>query len=111
MPKHIAVYVRVSTKQQSTESQEPDLNRWLEANANGQPVKWYRDQTTGTKMDRPAWNRLYKAIEQRQVGTLLVWRLDRLGRTVKGLNKLFEELPKAKVNLVSIKDAIDLAAP
>ncbi len=111
MPKHIAVYVRVSTKQQTTESQLPDLKRWIETNAGDQPVVWYEDQATGTTMDRPGWNRLQAAIAKRQVDTLLVWRLDRLGRSVSGLNKLFNELPKAKVNLVSLKDALDLSNP
>jgi DNA invertase Pin-like site-specific DNA recombinase len=109
MGRHIAVYVRVSTKQQRAESQLPDLRRWVANYAGDQPVVWYEDQSTGTKMDRPHWNRLQTAIEQRQVSTLVVWRLDRLGRTVGGLNKLFKELPIYKVNLVSLKDSLDLS--
>lgn len=41
--------------------------------------------------------------------TIVVWRLDRLGRTVSGLSKLFDEFVKMEINLVSIKDGIDLS--
>ena len=43
--------------------------------------------------------------------TLVVWRLDRLGRTAKGLTSLFEDLIRCKVNLISLKDGLDLVTP
>jgi DNA invertase Pin-like site-specific DNA recombinase len=46
-----------------------------------------------------------------RVGTVAVWRLDRLGRTAKGLTALFDDLRTAKVNLVSLKDGLDLSTP
>ena len=107
--RHIAVYVRVSTRKQDTRSQEPDLKRWIEAYADGTPVKWYRDKATGKTMDRPGWNRLEAAIDAGNVSALVVWRLDRLGRTASGLTALFEKLTARKVNLVSIKDGVDLS--
>jgi len=42
---------------------------------------------------------------------IVVWRLDRLGRTTKGLCQLFDELTERKVDLVSIKDGFSLASP
>jgi DNA invertase Pin-like site-specific DNA recombinase len=109
MAKHVAIYVRVSTNGQDTKSQEPDLQRW----AKGQrgPVKWYRDTATGKTMDRPGWGRLEGAIRQGQVGAVAVWRIDRLGRTAKGLTALFEDLRERKVNLVSLRDGLDLSTP
>lgn len=44
-----------------------------------------------------------------RVETVVVWRLDHLGRTAKGLTALFDELVVLKVNFVSLKDGIDLA--
>ncbi len=41
----------------------------------------------------------------------MVWRLDRLGRTAKGLTSLFEDLIGWKVNLISLKDGLDLVTP
>ena len=46
MQKHIAIYIRVSSRKQDTRSQEPDLDRWAESYADA-PVKWYRDKMTG----------------------------------------------------------------
>jgi len=43
------------------------------------------------------------------VSQVVVWRLDRLGRTASGLTTLFDELRNRKVNLVSIKDGLDLS--
>jgi DNA invertase Pin-like site-specific DNA recombinase len=42
------------------------------------------------------------------IDTLVVWRLDRLGRTAKGLIGLFDDLVCWKVNLISLKDGLDL---
>ena len=103
--KQIAVYLRVSSKQQDTASQEPDLIRW----AQGQEgVVWYRDKFSGKTMDRPGWNRLTADLNAGKLGTIVVWRLDRLGRTARGLTALFDELLARKVNLVSLRDGIDL---
>jgi DNA invertase Pin-like site-specific DNA recombinase len=106
MPKHIAVYVRVSSRQQKEDSQLPDLERWAASQDN--EVKWYKDKFTGKSMDRKGFNAMLKAVESRQVAAVVVWRLDRLGRTAKGLTTLFEQLLSLKVNLVSLRDGLDL---
>ena len=106
--RHVAIYCRVSKRNgQDVRSQLPDLERW--ATAQDQPVRWYKDQFTGKTMDRPGWNRLKAAIGE--VSTIAVWRLDRLGRTAKGLTALFADLQAQKVNLVSLRDGLDLSTP
>ncbi len=107
MSKQIAIYVRVSSKKQETRSQEPDLKRW--AAAQDQPVRWYRDKYTGTTMDRPGWQKLERDIAAGKIGRVVVWRLDRLGRTAKGLTALFDDLRIRKIGLVSVKDGLDLS--
>jgi DNA invertase Pin-like site-specific DNA recombinase len=62
-------------------------------------------------MDRPGFGRLMEDIEADLVDDLVVWRLDRLGRTARGLTCLFEDLIRCKVNLVSVKDGLDLVTP
>jgi DNA invertase Pin-like site-specific DNA recombinase len=106
---HVAIYLRVSSRKQDTRSQEPDLKVWAEHSANGHPVKFYRDQMSGRTMDRPGWNRLEADIDAGKVSSLVVWRMDRLGRTASGLTALFEKLQSRRVNFVSLKDGIDLA--
>ena len=105
--RHVAIYVRVSSRQQDHASQLPDLKRWAEAN-NDQVVRWYRDKATGKTMNRPAWDRLERDLRAGRVSRIVVWRLDRLGRTAKGLTALFEELTVRKVPLTSLRDGLDL---
>ena len=109
MTKHTAIYLRVSSKQQDHASQLPDLERWVAAH-DGQ-VQWYRDKFTGKSMDRPGMERLMEALRAGQVERIVVWRLDRLGRTTRGLCQLFDELGERKVDLVSLKDGFSLASP
>jgi DNA invertase Pin-like site-specific DNA recombinase len=59
-------------------------------------------------MDRRGWNRLMDAVRAGKASRVVCWRLDRLGRTAKGLTALFDELLERKVNLVSLRDGIDL---
>lgn len=109
MPKHIAIYVRVSSRKQDTRSQEPDLKRWIEAFADGTPVKWYRDKQSGKTMERPGWKRLEADMIAGNVSKIVVWRLDRLGRTAAGLTTLFEDIQRRSVGFESLRDKVDLA--
>ncbi len=106
---HVAIYCRVSSKRQDLRSQKPDLERW--AAGQDQPVKWHADKFTGKTMDRPGWKALEADLQAGRVSTLVVWRLDRLGRTAKGLTALFDDLICRKINLVSLKDGLDLSTP
>lgn len=54
-------------------------------------------------------DRLMADVRAGKVGTVVVWRLDRLGRTAKGLTALFDELRERNVGLVSLKDGLDLS--
>ncbi len=132
--KHTAVYVRVSTNKQDTQSQIPDLAKWCHADqglaldveelsswANtvrgpasksaGQRLMFYRDKFTGKTMDRPAMTLMQDALSAGQLDRIVVWRLDRLGRTVKGLCALFDELRERNVDLVSLRDGFSLNSP
>lgn len=106
----IAVYARVSSTTQDTKSQDRELQRW--AGTQDDEVKWYRDKATGTKMDRPGMTALLTDIRAGVITQVVVWRLDRLGRTAKGLLQFFEEeLAPRKVGFVSLRDAVDLSTP
>lgn len=109
MKKHTAIYLRVSSKAQNLRSQEAELKRWAEVNA--PDAKFYSDKFTGRTLDRPAWNRLQAAIDKGQVTRLVVWKLDRLGRSVKDLSKLLAELQERKINFVSLRDGCDMSTP
>jgi len=106
----VGIYVRVSsTKGQETRSQEPDLQTW--ADAQPDEVIWYRDRFTGTTMERPGLERLLADVRSGKVSKVCVWRLDRLGRTAKGLLTLLDELQVLGVGFVSLQEGFDLATP
>lgn len=109
MSKATGIYVRVSTKDQSHASQLPDLERWVEAH-DGEVI-WFRDKFTGRTMNRPGMDRMMDGLRSGKLDRIVVWRLDRLGRTTKGLCDLFDELRERKADLVSIKDGFSLESP
>ena len=95
-------YVRVSTQDQNFELQR-------EALTSSGCKKIFEDKVSGTRADRPG---LAKALEiLREGDTLVVWKLDRLGRSVKQLVDLVEELHRQGVQFRSLTDAIDTSAP
>ena len=55
--------------------------------------------------------RLLADLRAGKVDRIVVWRLDRLGRTTRGLCQLFDELTERKVDLVSLRDGFSLSSP
>jgi DNA invertase Pin-like site-specific DNA recombinase len=95
-------YARVSTQDQNLELQQEALTE-----AGCQKV--FEDKVSGTRADRPG---LAKAMEMLSKGdALVVWKLDRLGRSVKQLVDLVGELHKQGVQFKSLSDAIDTGTP
>ena len=109
MSKATAIYVRVSHRDQSHASQLPDLERWTEAHDGN--VQWFKDTFTGKTMNRPGMDNLMEHLRAGKLERIVVWRLDRLGRTTRGLCQLFDELRERKVDLVSLKDGFSLDSP
>jgi DNA invertase Pin-like site-specific DNA recombinase len=105
-----ALYARVSSnKGQDTKSQEPDLQTW--AKAHDEEAVWYKDHFTGTTMDRPGLERLLADVRSGKITKVVCWRLDRLGRTAKGLLTLLDELQALGVGFVSLREGFDLGTP
>jgi len=90
MQKNVAVYIRVSTTGQNEAGQRREVERWLMNH--GHPpgaAAWYIDRMSGTTTARPALDRLQAAIFAGDVGTVVIWRLDRLSRRLReGLDVL-----------------------
>lgn len=62
-------------------------------------------------MNRPGWKRLEADMIAGKVSKVVVWRLDRLGRTASGLTALFEDLRRRNVGFESLRDKVDLSTP
>lgn len=108
---HVAVYTRVSTLTQDTRSQERELKTYLGAYASGEDVRWYSDKSTGKDTDRPGWQSIEAAIARGEVTRLVVWRIDRLGRSSADLTRLFADLDRRRVRLESVREKLDLGTP
>jgi len=95
-------YARVSTDDQNLELQLSALN---EAGCE----RIFSDKASGASATRPRLNEALSFLREKD--TLVVWKLDRLGRSVKGLVDLIAELEKRQVNFRSLTDSIDTGTP
>jgi DNA invertase Pin-like site-specific DNA recombinase len=105
-----AVYLRVSTTDQTTENQAREVRAYVEAR--GWTVAEYRDEgVSGAKERRPSLDRLLADARRRRFDVLVCWRLDRLGRNLRHLVTLLDELAILGVEFVSLGEAIDTGTP
>jgi DNA invertase Pin-like site-specific DNA recombinase len=105
-----ALYARVSTADQQTENQTAELRQY--ASARGWTVAEYTDAgVSGAKDRRPALDRLVADAKRRRFDVVLVWRLDRLGRNLRHLVTLLDDLQALGVAFVSIGEGIDCTTP
>jgi DNA invertase Pin-like site-specific DNA recombinase len=91
-------YIRVSTNDQNT-----DLQRNALQSANCEHI--FADKITGTSIERPGLKRALRALSPGD--TLVVWKLDRLGRSVRHLITLVEDLKNRGIHFRSLTDSID----
>ncbi len=107
----VAIYARVSTSDQSTESQLLDLRRYVRERG-WDLFKEYTDNgVSGTKDSRPALNELMDAAKKRRFDTVLVWRFDRFARSTKHLILALEEFRGLGIDFVSYQENIDTSSP
>lgn len=104
--KRVAVYLRVSTHEQSTDLQMNDLIQFVEARG-WKVFKVYEDSASGTNSNRPALKQLLSDVKHRKVDVVLCWKLDRFFRSLKDLLVTLQELSDLGVEFVALKDAID----
>src|SRR5579863_5882316 len=71
----------------------------------------YVDRMTGSKDSRPALNRLMSDASRRKFDAVLVWKLDRFGRSLRHLVNAIAELEAIGVSFISFRDNLDLSTP
>jgi DNA invertase Pin-like site-specific DNA recombinase len=108
----IACYCRVSSARQKTDSQKPEIRRWLDGNRiDPSTVGWFEDKETGKTLKRPAFDRLQKAIFSGTVTTVVVWKLDRISRGQRDGVNLLADWCERGVRVVAVTQQIDLSGP
>src|SRR5262245_939131 len=104
--KGVAAYVRVSTVGQNEAGQRAEIDRWLQGN-DVRSLRWFVDKQTGDNLDRPAFEKLQQAVFAGEVGTVVVYKLDRLSRSLRdGIDVLHEWCEKG-IRVVSVTQQID----
>ena len=105
----VAIYARVSTtdKGQDVELQLRELRTFAQTRGWGIHQEYLDEGVSGSRLHRPALDRLLTACRRRQVDIVLVWRLDRLGRSLKHLIMTLDELQSLGIAFVSLHEQLD----
>jgi DNA invertase Pin-like site-specific DNA recombinase len=103
---HTALYVRVSTGEQTTDSQEHDLRAYAERRG-WRDLQIYSDQISGAKFVRPGLDALLAAVRAGKVERIVIFKLDRLGRSLPHLALILDELQRHGVALIATSQGID----
>ena len=105
-----AIYARVSTNDQTCENQLIELRRYC-ASRGWTPQEFVDQGVSGAKESRPALDALLKDARRRRFDAVVVWRLDRLGRSLRHLILTLDELSALGVAFVSLGEGIDTSTP
>ena len=110
MSKNAAVYLRVSTDEQSVDNQRPDLERVAEARGLA-IVATYEERASAAKR-RPSFDRMMTDARRGAFDVLLVWSIDRFGRSMAGNVNDALALDDAGVKIVSVREPwLDTGGP
>lgn len=107
----VAGYIRVSSASQDHAYQRHAIE--LAARARGASIdRWFGDVATGGTMDRPQLQRLRAELARRAIGTIWVWRLDRVSRSgIADTLGFLEECKQSGCSLISVSDGFALEGP
>jgi DNA invertase Pin-like site-specific DNA recombinase len=111
--RRVGIYLRVSTKDQTTENQLRELRQVAER-AGWDVVQVFEDAgISGAKGrdQRPALDALLKAVARREVDLVAAWSVDRLGRSMQDLVAFLEDLKGHKADLYLHQQALDTTTP
>jgi putative DNA-invertase from lambdoid prophage Rac len=106
MNTYTAVYIRVSTKDQKLASQEVELDRCCKVRG-WKNVERYTDRMSGAKTSRPELDRMLTDLRAGKVERVVVYKLDRLGRSLTHMAMIIEEMTRLKVPLICTSQGID----
>ena len=107
---NVALYARVSTHEQQTLPMQ--LNQMREyAKKRGWKISHKIEEVGSGAKIRPQREEILKLARQRKIDVIIVWRLDRWGRSVSDLIGTLRELTDIGVGFVSLTEALDLTTP
>lgn len=104
-----AIYARVSTDDQSTEQQVGPCVKRCEAE--GWEYRVFEEKISGAKENRKELDLLLQGVRSKEFQGMMVYKLDRLGRSLKHLLQIIEELQNKGIKFVSISEGFDTSTP
>lgn len=106
-----AVYMRVSTDEQDISLQEREISLFLQSKGIME-FKIYSDVGFSGKNDqRPEFKKLLNDCKTGQIEFLVVWKLDRLFRSLRHLLSFLDDLGAYKIKFAAVRDSVDLSTP
>lgn len=111
MPRTVAIYVRVSTRDQRLLQQFREVRRMVE-HRGWAITRIYRERRSAKQgAHRPEWERLRKDASRRRFGAVAVWSIDRMGRSTLDVLKAVEGFERRGVELLIVKQKVDTTSP
>ncbi len=114
-----ALYLRVSTLQQadvedgSLDTQEARLKGYVDYENIKSDTKWeivdiFREEGKSAKnLNRPQFQRMMRAIEECKIDTIIIWKIDRLTRSLKDFSNLWDMFQERGIQLISLNEKFD----
>lgn len=106
MEPRIAIYLRVSTGGQSTDSQRKELEEYTQRRS-WSNVRWFTDTASGAKQDRSGLNEMMELVRRGKLDVVIAFKLDRIARSLSHLAQIIAELRVHGVALVCPSQGID----
>ncbi len=111
MGNKVAIYTRVSTKDQSPEMQLRDLRKYSVQRGFEVYQEYVDIGISGTKNRRPALDEMMEGARKREFDTVLVWRFDRFARSTHHLVNALQEFRNLGIDFISFQENIDTSSP
>ena len=109
--KTAAIYARVSTDKQKAEMQVVELKNYVKRRGLNLGQTYIDQGYTGGNMQRPAFGQMMDDAHKRAFDVLIVWKLDRLSRSLKDLITTLETLGSLGVDFISYDNSLDTSTP
>lgn len=109
----VAIYARVSTASQTVENQLIELRDAAKRLGWTVTHEVIDEGISGSKgrCDRPGFDRIFELVDQKAVGVVMAWSVDRIGRSLQDLVALMKELQRNSVDLYCHQQSINTATP
>src|SRR3990167_4047279 len=106
----VAIYARVSTEEQSVDKQVEECTNFCKVR-NYEIINIYTDVISGVKESRPKLDQLMKDTFLGKFNAIVVWKLDRLGRSLQHIVSVVNQWKQYNIDFIAITQQFDTTTP